>query len=43
MYLTDFLNDIGEFIQFDEFGVNLPFTTALKLKKSHLFTYEWQL
>lgn len=33
MYLSDLFNDRGEFIQLDEFGVNLPFTTVLGLKK----------
>lgn len=28
-----FFNDLGEFIQLDEFVVNLPFTTVLGLKK----------
>lgn len=33
MYLSDFFNDLGEFIKLDGIGVNLPFTTVLGLKK----------
>lgn len=31
--MSDFFNELGEFIQLSEFGVNLPFITILGLKK----------